>query len=331
MTDNLTVERAKAAYIEMVARVRHIVTAETYARVEAIPMLAHYTSVVAMESIIRSREFWFSCIPDMAKTDTSEVVEGAEIVSDALTELGPEIVRVIPYAQMNAAQVLAEIRDRLISETYAISFCEHGSDERSDRLVMWRAYGHDGNGLCMVLRKSTLLGQYAAGRFPVHWSPIEYDSPEQLKNRVRLRLTQIETAFETLPAPLRTTILPVLGQFIVSCMLSLVIGHKNDAFRDEREIRFVRSPLFQIGETPADAVYREVGREQATRKIFALPLRNYPEFGINAEVNQLLDHVIIGPSHQQDQMYADVRTLLDGNGLAHVQIRRSTIPYRAIP
>jgi hypothetical protein len=327
---DLTVQRAEAAYIEMAMRVRDLILAEVYARVESIPMLAHYTSVEAMESILRSRELWFSSIPDMAVVDTSEVVEGAQIISDALTKLGPQIIRTIPYAQLNAQEVFEEIRPRLVSETYAISLCEHGSDERTDRLVMWRAYGHDGHGLCMVLRKSTLLGQTAAGRFPVHWSPIEYDSVKRLEERVRLRLTQIEDAFQTLPEPLRATIAPALGRFIVSCMLSLVIGHKNEAYSDEREIRFVRTPLVQIAEPPSDAVYRQVGTAQKPKTIFALPLRNYPEFGIDADIQALLDHVIIGPSHQQDQIQAKARTLLDSHGLAYVEIRRSMIPYRAI-
>jgi hypothetical protein len=326
---DLTVQRAQAVYIEMAMRVRDIILTDVYARVEPIPMLAHYTSVEAMGSILRSRQLWFSSIPDMAVVDTSEVVEGAQIVSDALAGLGPQIIRTIPYAQMNAQQVFEGIRAQLVSETYAISLCEHGSDERTDRLVMWRAYGHDGHGLCMVLRKSTLLGQTAAGRFPVHWSPIEYDSPERLEERVRLRLTQIEGAFQTLPTQLRSTIAPVLGEFIVSCMLSLVLGHKNEAYSDEREIRFIRTPLIQIAEPPPDAVYLEVGTAQKPRRIFALPLRNYPEFGINADIQALLDHVIIGPSHQQDQMYTRSRALLDSNGLAHVEIRRSTIPYRS--
>lgn len=321
--------RANAAYTQMALRLRDTIVAETYQRVQRIPMLAHYTSLDAMENIIRSKEFWFSSVPDMASVDTSEVVEGTEIVANALRIFGPQIIRTIPFAQLNVGFVLDVIRPKLISETFAISLCEHGSDQRTDRLTMWRAYGHNGHGVCMVLRKETMLGQTAAGRFPVHWSPIEYDTRPQLEDRVTNRLIQLETAFQTIPAALRDSIRPVLGEFIVSCILSLIIGHKNAAYVDEQEIRFIRTSLISIAPVPSDAVYKEVGTVQKPRRIFSLPLRNYPEFGINADMSALLDHVIIGPSDHQEKMYEDARGLLANNGLGHVAIQRSTIPFRA--
>lgn len=321
--------QAQDAYLEMATRLKDVILAEVYARVQKIPMLAHYTSVNAFGSMLRSKEFWFSSIPDMAAVDTSEVVEGTEVVYDALRRFGPQIIKQIPYSRLNATIVLEAIKPRLISETYAISMCEHGGDAQSDRLVMWRAYGHNGHGLCLVLRKETMLGQTAAGRFPVHWSPIEYDTTEQLEERVKRRLAQIEDAVTTIAAPFRPFIAPVLGELIASAMLSLIIGHKNPAYRDEQEIRFVRTSLIQLAPVPADAVYREVGTKEKPRTVFALPLRKYPEFGIDADIRSLLDHIIIGPSHEQEKMHAETRELLDANGLAHVEIRRSDIPFRA--
>jgi hypothetical protein len=119
---------------------------------------------------------------------------------------------------------------------------------------------------------------------------------------------------------------PVLVAFLA---LVLVLEHKHVAFKEEQEIRFVRSPLLQITPLPEGAGYRKVENYGKTKNVFVLPLRNYPEFGVNAALPELLDHLIIGPSYQQEQMNREVRKLLDGHDLAGVPIRLSEIPYRA--
>jgi Protein of unknown function (DUF2971) len=324
-----TQQRAQAAFNVLVQNITATVVAGSYARVAAIPMLSHYTSVEAFASILRSGQFWFSNIPDMAAIDTSEVIEGTQIISDALRTVGPQVIRTIPYAQMNAGSLFEQMKTPLLTETYAISLCEHGSDRQTDRLTMWHVYGHKGHGLCLVLRKETMLNQTAAGRFPVHWAPIDYDSAEQLTERVRHVLSLFEAESAKISPDLRALISPNLGSLIAGSMVPLVIGHKNPAYVDEREVRFVRTSLINIAPTPADAVYREVGTPAKPKRIFALPLRQYSEFGIDASMQALLDHIIIGPSNRQDQLYAETRALLDAHGLSHVEIRRSTIPFRA--
>jgi hypothetical protein len=322
-------QHAQATFNVLLQNITAAVVAESYARVAAIPMLSHYTSVEAFASILRSGQFWFSNIPDMAAVDTSEVVEGTQIISDALRTVGPLVIRAIPYAQMNAGFMFEQLKTPLLAETYAISLCEHGSDQQTDRLTMWHVYGHKGHGLCLVMRKETMLNRTAGGRFPVHWSPIDYDSTEQLTERVRAVLSLFEAEIAKLPTDLRPIITPHLGAIIAGSMVSLAIGHKNPAYVDEREVRFVRTSLINIAPTPADAIYREVGTSQKPRRIFALPLRQYPEFGIDASMQALLDHIIVGPSNRQDQLYAETRALLDAHGLSHVEIRRSIIPFRA--
>jgi len=142
---------------ELMIRVNNAIIAEVYARVGHIPMLAHYTSVDAFKSILRSRELWFSRIRDT--NDTSEAVEGTRIVGEALDRHGPSIFP--NFAQFHAREQFDARRALLETDTYVLSLCEHGSDQRTDRLVMWRAYGHNGNGLCTVLRKQAMLGQTA--------------------------------------------------------------------------------------------------------------------------------------------------------------------------
>lgn len=266
--------------LSLMTRIKDEIVAEVYAQVAHIPMLAHYTSLEAFESILHRKELWFSRASDMS--DTSELTEGAEIVAEALEKYGPQIFRSFRYLETDTRERFASIRSTLQSETYVLSLCEHGSDLRTDRLTMWRAYGHDGNGLCLVLRKDTLLGQSAAGRFPVHWSPINYETKSQLEDRVQRRLAQIEDALTSVPPTVLAHLKPAFGVIITSCILSLVFSHKNDAYRDEQEVRFVRSGLLQAVACPQGATNRNVGTPEKPKTVFVLPLRDYPEFPINA-------------------------------------------------
>ena len=325
---NATQEAAgQAALNEIAVRIRDVVLAETYERVATVPMLAHYTSLDAFRSILRSKEMWLSRVLDM--NDTSEIVGGATIIAEGLAEYGPKIFLNPPYAALEVGQQFDARRPMLETDTYVLSLCEHGSDEETDRLAMWRAYGHNGNSLCLVLRKDTMLGQKAQGRFAVQWSPIDYQSPAQLKARLRQRLEQIEDTFRALPKAVAALPPQLLGMLIAQCAVPLVLGHKHVAFRDEREIRFVRSRILQPLVPPDGAGYRTVHSSGRAKSVFVLPLRNYPEFPVNADLSAMLDHIIVGPSHQQDQMYSEVRDSLDAEGLTQVRIHRSEIPYRA--
>jgi hypothetical protein len=108
--------------------------AEVYARVSAIPMLAHYTSVEAMGNILRSKQFWFSSISSMAAVDETEMREGAEWVYAALMKFGPQIIKTIPFPAAAVTQFFNQLKSTLITETYAISLSEHGSNAETDRL-----------------------------------------------------------------------------------------------------------------------------------------------------------------------------------------------------
>lgn len=252
-------------------------------------------------------------------------MEGTKIVAGALDEYGPKIFQ--NYAAFKVREQFEARRQLLENDTYVLSLCEHGSDQRTDRLVMWQAYGHNGNGICMVFRKEAILGQTAQGLFPVHWCPLEYENAPALGERVRRRLQQLQRAI--CASPLAHTIpTPAFGLLISVVVVQLVLGHKNLAFEHEKEIRFVRSRLLQELTPPAGAGYRTITVDGKPSSKFVLPLRKYPEFSIDASLVTLLDHVIIGPSAQQDKISEEVRAVLDATGLGHVEVRRSVIPYR---
>ena len=313
------------AVASIARRLTEVLSNEIYARVEPIPMLSHYTSLDAFTSILRTQTLWFSLVRDM--NDTSEVIEGADIIAACLDNIGHKTFT--NYRSFNTAGQFAAKRPLLESDTFVLSLCEHGSDALTDRLIMWQAYGFNGNGLCLVLRKDNLLKQKAGGRFPVHWAPIDYETPEQLAQRVEHRMQVVRGILEAFPD--ETRILPphVFGALVAGAVGALVLSHKNVHYAHEKELRFVRSRLLQEEPLPTGAQYRSVSVNGKVKSIFELPLRHYPEFSINAEMRDLLDHVIVGPSHQQQSVAHEVRAILDAHAMTEVPIVLSSIPYRA--
>jgi len=312
-------------FAEITTRTQEMLTAEIYARVSHIPMLSHYTNVEAFGSMLRSRELWFSSVRDM--NDTSEAIEGFQLACKALEHHGHLIFE--NYGKLDVDQQFRARQSLLETDTHVLSLCEHGSDRQTDRLPMWQAYGKDGNGICLVLSKNTLLGQSARNRgFPVNWCPVEYDDEAQFSERVRSRLLLIKQAIAGTPGAEMHIPLPTLGMLIAASTVPLVLGHKNLGFEHEKEVRFIRSRLVQSLVPPEGAGYRIVTTGNVPRTKFILPLRKYPEFDVDASLPALLDHIIIGPSDAQQEMTRVVRSLLDQNDLGHVRIVQSSIPYR---
>lgn len=318
-------DSTEAALSRILGRLREIITAEIYTRASHIPMLAHYTSVAAFSSILRHNELWFSRIRDT--NDTSEAIEGADFVADGLKSVASGLFT--NYGSFGALDQFEARRELLETDTFVLSLCEHGGDEQADRLIMWQAYGHNGNGLCLVLRKDTLLGQTAKGRFPVHWCPIEYDNAQQIEGRLAQRLRHVADVFDQYADDIKDVPPKVLGSIVASSVVSLVLSHKNPAFAHEKEVRFVRSRLLQELNPPSGCGYRTINRDGTSKSVFVLQLREYPEFPINASLAALLDHIIVGPSNQQNENAASVRRVLTDAGLEHVEVRCSEIPYRA--
>jgi hypothetical protein len=314
------------AFKALVLGIEGQLTAELRARAAAIKSLAHYTSFDALSAIVRSNELWFSCVRDM--TDTEEVTAGAAMVANALDEIGPRIFKTVAYDKLRVREQFATLRTTLEAETYAFSLSEHAQNGEADRLVMWTGYGNHGQGICAVFNGQAMLGQNAQGKFAVHWTPMVYEKGEILKNRVEKLLAMVEEASRSHPEFTNHVDPSLLGRVVAFCAVTYVVRLKNCCFDYEHEVRFVRSNLLQIEPLPPGAGFREVAKGAGSKRVFVLPLRNYPEYGVKAALAEMMDHVIIGPSHEQDVIAADVRRLFDDNGLQHVEVKLSEIPYR---
>lgn len=311
----------------VIAGIQAIIISEVYARVASVPTLAHYTTPGAFRSIVENKELWLSRSADMR--DTSEVEEGLRMVGAALDKFGPAILKSINYGASNAGAALASLSPKLTSETYILSLCEHDLNDTSGRLTMWKDFGNGGPGVCMVLKKAMVLERSAKGMFPVHWAPIEYEDEAKLEQRVRRRLEHIERAFAAAPKQVMRTLTPNMGFLLAAFVIQLVVSHKNKHYYDDKEVRFLRSDYFNQNLLPTGAALVEKDTPKGRRTKFILPLRDYPEYGIDATLDCMLDHVLLGPTKDQGALYKEIKQLLSANGLGNVRVNKSDIPYRS--
>ena len=131
------------------------------------PLLAHYTSIDALEKILRTDEIWFS--NPLYMNDLEEIRFGilkgqqyfleSTVIKDAL---GSSERQQLFYDSFDL--YFTEYLDKHAFDSYVFCFSEHKLDKPDGLLSMWRGYGGNGNGAAIVLD--------AAKIEPMEYSPL---------------------------------------------------------------------------------------------------------------------------------------------------------------
>jgi hypothetical protein len=280
--------------------------------------LAHYTRAAVASSILTEDELWLSHV--QALSDVSEVSAGARLIRRRLFRMaeagagGPLIA------------VLARTFDQVFEEVFAAAFvfCLSGHDREADRdgrLAMWRAYGEEGDGACLVFDRDRLV-EAGSCAMPTLWTAMVYETEEAFEAR-------LDAFFDTLDGVLGAglTDRPTaeLARVVGRCLMAYAMSHKHPAFRDEQEIRLfhVREP----GEpAPEGAAYGFCHETRGIRPIFRIDVRSAAG---GHGVGDMLEEVILGPSNNAPVHRLAMEAVLDAKGLGDRPIRLSEIPFRA--
>jgi len=141
---------------------------------KARPLLAHYTTVSAFESIIRNEEIWFSSPLNMNDYEEMRFVvfESMRIFRNSVD---------IRDACGNSARysILTDAMERQfnlldydhVSGIYVFCMTEHESGLDDGILSMWRGYGAHGNGIALVIDTAKLV---SVDHFPIMLSKVSY-------------------------------------------------------------------------------------------------------------------------------------------------------------
>lgn len=131
------------------------------------PLLAHYTSLEALEKIIKDESFLAS--HPFVMNDTQELIFGLTIAKQILDEFecDKKIIKMMG-GKNNLTKICDEIyrnfddfSNKYLNSTFVLSFSEHDVKQNPDgQLSMWRGYGADGQGAALIFKSKFLKTIY---------------------------------------------------------------------------------------------------------------------------------------------------------------------------
>lgn len=292
------------------------------------PLLAHYTSIKTIESIIKNEELWLSHPLNM--NDLEELQFG--MVMGANTFRYGNILK--NHLQSNVFAKLIEHFDKFYKEyetnhlfdTYVLCFAEHNQDDNDGVLSMWRAYGANGDGAAIVFDTSRInpsndnpafiLGKvyYVNQNERVTWV---YKKLQIIADFISDKTMDDEDLYE-------------IAYYFFARLKSFSLFTKHTGFREENEWRMAylkERDQNNIAETFLSYNHTSKGIEP----ILKYNLKKLNQiFRTNYVFEDLIDRIILGPTTSSPlAMYAVLR-MLEQMGKTEIinKVIPSSIPYR---
>jgi hypothetical protein len=298
--------------------------------VDLKPLLAHYTTVSTLESILTNKQLWLS--NPLYMNDFEEMRFGMITGERMLRERAPAIDEAIGD---NDLQMLFwtffgdDFRihsNEYTLDTYLTCFSRHLPHDTDGLLSMWRAYGNAGNGVAIVFDTSRLIDTESAALVLVE---VDYQSRER-------RMEWISGLIDRFIAILKNSALdPEIVKFAGRAFLSRLKGFslltKHPGFREEREWRLVYFPEHDV-DARLVPQYGYALTERGVEPKLKLNLDGtsgvtQPDFAFDS----LVHSIIAGPSISSPLAVASLKRMLEKIGRPHLAnlVVPSDIPFRS--
>jgi Protein of unknown function (DUF2971) len=292
------------------------------------PFLAHYTSLDALESILKSNEIWFS--NPLFMNDLEEVTFG--FIHGATKIKNDDNIRAALRSESRQAiftqaldYYINDFEEQFLLDTYVFCLSEHDPENRDGMLSMWRGYGGNGRGAALVFDMSKLE--------PIEDSPlvimqVRYDSPEarfewfaDTASMFARILTENYISDEKLY---------VASHAIFQRLKLYALFTKHSGFKEEKEWRVVHmSDRDSDGRLKAMQSYLNGPRGVEPKLKFRLePMEGVT--GADFSLDKILASILLGPSTSHLLAFRSVQRMLDLIGKPELKQRliASTIPLR---
>ena len=285
----------------------------------------HYTSAEAAVNVLRTKEVWMrktSCMDDFR-----EVEHGLECLFEAYaSDEGQRLKAALESVFNGICDEIETLFNGWVpyfrTDTYILCVSEHDdSEDPHGRLSMWRAYG-ESTGVALVMLNRPFLSPSNA--LKAYTSPVAYLTNQQLEEEIGKIASAVESNSDFLRATGRTAVV----NSVFSAFRFAVLCTKHPGFHEEREWRVVYCPTLE----KSDHLIKEVQVIGGTpQPIYKIPLRNIPEEGfVGAEIPELLDRIIIGPTQYPSAAFDAFLEMLSEAGVPDPanRIFLSDIPIR---
>lgn len=299
---------------------------ETFA--EKKPLLAHYSTVQTLESILRNRELWFS--NPLLMNDRSELTFGLH--AGMALFLGSEEIRAACETPHRLELVRGALQhyigyydDQHVLDTYVGCFSEHSVDNSDGLLSMWRAYGANGNGVAIVFDTSKIP---PLDGFPLILAPVAYLKPAERDVHLRKYIVAVADIIKGNRIPDEYIHLVAHAYFERLKLFSLFTKHHG--FKEEQEWRAVYMPERDGSDIFGAMIDYQIGPRGVEPKLKINLDALKTHFGEEFTLNNIINQILIGPTIAGGIQRGSMRKLLVKLGYSDMVDRcvYSDIPFR---
>jgi Protein of unknown function (DUF2971) len=292
------------------------------------PLLAHYTSIVVLEAILRNNEVWFS--NPLFMNDLEEVRFGINAGANlfvASTEIESACGSKQRFDALRSTfdYWYKQFANDHVLDTYVFCLTEHAKENTDGLLSMWRGYGGNGNGVAIVFDTAKIAAREES---PLIIANVHYGTAEDRLSWLRQRVTQFAEILAKSNIPDDKLVLGSYCFFQRLMMFSIFTKHQG--FKEENEWRMV-----YVRERDRARVFDKMfsywvgprGVEPKLKlKIEAIP--GLPE--TETSLSKIVRRVILGPSLSSPLSLGTILKMLDTLGRPELKDRivSSTIPLR---
>ena len=273
--------------------------------------LHHYTSLDALLSIVETKSLWATNVHYL--NDSSE----SELGLNLMRQVGQEARKTAKGIDAEFLAYFADWLDGRVFESasvYVLCF-----SEAHNQLSQWRGYTEHGRGICLSLDSGLLVQRMQAYGWTFQNCRYNRDSQltwaEAILSRMR---REAAASCVGLEGDKKKGFDPVL-QNCLSDLLQVAATIKNDAFAEEREVRFI-SPMINAAD---ERIGYRAGRTA---------LIPYVSFRlVDGEDDLAIHEIMVGPSPTQHLTQSAITGLVKQKRLREPCIvSLSRIPYREL-
>lgn len=163
--------------------------------------MAHYTSITALEKILKSEEVWFSnplFMNDLEEVRFGfhrgkEIFEQSDVVRQSCNTPGR-------YHALRHYfnHYYDDFEQKHALDVYVFCLSEHDPEDKDGRLSMWRAYGVQGNGAALVFN-TRYFGANPDSQLLI--AKVRYGSPQQRIEEMTSKINRLCNVLQTNQIP----------------------------------------------------------------------------------------------------------------------------------
>lgn len=304
-----------------------IINSETFP--EKTPLLAHYTSIPILESILRTDELWFSnplCMNDIEEVRFG-MVEGQRIFRES-DSLEAAINDNAKYSEIikEFNQFFDIFANEHAADVYALCLSEHDPENEDGTLSMWRGYGGSGSGAAIVFDSKKI--PYREGEAAIIISNVNYASKEDRLNWLSGKVDELSRilAGKVLEKEdMRMAADAIFQRFKIFSLFT-----KHHGFEEEREWRIVYQRERDSENKYEAMLHYGIGERGVEPKLKLNLLQVEGREGKGLPLGEIVHSIILGPTIVSPLTMRAILRMLDltGKGELKDRVIQSSIPYR---